>query len=364
MKIREITQVIEKFAPLPLQESYDNAGLIVGDPLMEATGALITLDVTDAVIDEAISHHLNMIVAHHPLIFKGMKKITPGDMIGRMVTKCIKNDIAVYAAHTNLDNVADGVNRVISDKLGLRNVQILAGKPDQLRKLAVFVPEDYAAKVREAMFNAGAGHIGNYDSCSFNSPGSGTFRALEGADPFVGNVDELHFENELKVEVISPEYRERSILNAMIQAHPYEEVAYDIYPLANNFAGVGAGMTGELDEPEETRKFLERVKRTFGVGCIRHTDIVKDQVKKIAVCGGSGSFLIHNAIRAGADVYISGDIKYHEFFDADGKIIIADIGHYESEQFTKELLMNLIKKNFSNFAVQISAVNTNPINYL
>lgn len=364
MKIKEITQRIEKFAPLPLQESYDNSGLLIGDHGTEATGALVTLDVTDEVVKEAIDHKFNLIIAHHPLIFKGLKKINSGNMIGRIVTECIKNNIAVYAAHTNLDNVAGGVNRVISDKLGLKHVGILSGKPGQLRKLVVFIPEDHAQPVREAIFKAGAGHIGNYDSCSFNTPGNGTFRALEGADPFVGNIDELHFEKELRVEFIYPYFREGEILAAMFSAHPYEEVAYDVYPLENSFSGVGSGMMGELDQPEESLKFLQRVKRTFGTGCIRHTAIVKEKIKKVAVCGGSGSFLIPSAITAGADIYISGDIKYHDFFDADGHITIADIGHYESEQFTKELLMNLIKKKFSNFAVQISAVNTNPINYL
>lgn len=363
MKIKEIANLIEKFAPLPLQESYDNAGLLIGDPGNETTGALVTLDVTDEVVKEAVDLDFNLIIAHHPLIFKGLKKINSGNMIGRIVSQCIKNNIAVYAAHTNLDNVAGGVNRVISDKLGLKNVSILSGKSGQLRKLVVFVPEDHAQLVREAIFKAGAGHIGNYDSCSFNTSGNGTFRALEGSDPFVGNMNELHFEKELRIEFIYPHFREREILEAMVRAHPYEEVAYDIYPLENSFTGVGSGMIGELEQPEETMKFLQRVKRTFGAGCIRHTAIVKDRIQKVAVCGGSGSFLISNAIGAGADIFISGDIKYHDFFDADGSITIADIGHYESEQFTKELLMNLIKKNFSNFAVQISAVNTNPINY-
>lgn len=363
MNIKEITQAIERFAPLPLQESYDNAGLIIGDPGVEATGALITLDVTDDVVDEAVKNGFNLIIAHHPLIFKGLKKISTRQMIGRLVTKCIKNDIAVYAAHTNLDNVAEGVNRIIADKLGLQNQKILDPKQEQLRKLVVFIPESHTEAVRQAIFDAGAGHIGNYDSCSFNSPGRGTFRALEGANPFVGHKNELHFEEETRAEFIYPKYRESRILSAMLSAHPYEEVAYDIYPLANSYAQVGAGMIGELETPENTTDFLKRLKRTFGVGCVKHTYLTSTKIKKVALCGGSGSFLIHKAIGAGADIYISGDIKYHEFFDADGKIILADIGHYESEQFTKELLMNLIKKNFSTFAVQISAVNTNPIKY-
>ncbi len=363
MKIKEITQAIERFAPLPLQESYDNAGLIIGDASVEVNSALITLDVTDEVVEEAILNKHHLIIAHHPLIFGGLKKIDTRHLIGRLVTKCIKNDIAVYAAHTNLDNVIDGVNRIIADKLGLQNQEILDPKPEQLNKLVVFIPESHAGEVREAIFNAGAGHIGNYDSCSFNTHGQGTFRALEGADPYVGNKNELHFEDEVRAEFIYPKYREAEIIKAMLGAHPYEEVAYDVYPLANKYSQVGAGMVGELETPEDTTEFIERLKRTFGAGCVRHTAITTQKINKVALCGGSGSFLIRNAIGAGADIYISGDIKYHEFFDADGKIIIADIGHYESEQFTKELLMNLIKKNFSTFAVQISAVNTNPIKY-
>jgi dinuclear metal center YbgI/SA1388 family protein len=364
MKIKDIKKVIEDFAPVSLQESYDNAGLIIGDPEAEAKGAIVTLDVTEQVIDECIKLGFNLILAHHPLIFKGLKKIGPGDVTGRLVTKCIRHNIAVYAAHTNLDNVADGVNRIICDKLGLRNVGILSARKDQLRKLVVFCPEKEAPQVRDAVFKAGAGHIGNYDQCSFNAPGQGSFRALAGADPFVGNINELHFENEIRTEFIYPCFKESAIIAAMKKAHPYEEVAYDIYPLHNTGAGVGSGMTGHLDTPEDAIRFLERVKKTFGSGCIKHTKIIKKQILKVAVCGGSGSFLISEAIKTGADIFLSSDIKYHDFFEADNRIVIADIGHYESEQFTKELLMNLVKKNFSTFAVQISGVNTNPVNYL
>ncbi len=364
MIIKEITRIIEDFAPLQLQESYDNAGLIIGNPNHEVAGVLVTLDVTDEVIDEAMKLSYNLIVAHHPLIFKGLKKIGSDNMIGRLVSKCIKNDIAVYAAHTNLDNVSNGVNRIVCDRLGLQNVRILAAKKLLLRKLVVFCPTNYADKVREALFTAGAGHIGNYDSCSFNMSGKGSFRALEGSNPFVGKPNELHYENEIRIESIFPAYDQNKVLSSMLGAHPYEEVAYDIYPLENINAGVGAGMIGELEAMEDAMHFLKRLKKTFGTGCIKHTTIIRKAIKRVAVCGGSGSFLIQNAIGAGADIYISGDIKYHEFFDADGKIIIADIGHYESEQFTKELLMNLINKKFPNFAVQISGVNTNPVKYL
>lgn len=364
MKIKEITNLIEKAAPLALQESYDNAGLIIGDAEKEATGALITLDVSDEVVKEAINLGINLIVAHHPLIFKGLKKINPQDMIGRLVSLCIKNDIAVYAAHTNLDNVYHGVNQMVSERLGLKNTRILSPVKEGLSKLVVFCPVADAEKVRQAIFAAGAGHIGNYDSCSFNVEGQGTFRALEGAQPYVGDLHQLHYEKEVRIEAIFPNYLSGDIIKAMQVAHPYEEVAYDIYTLTNNFARVGAGMIGELEAPENTKQFLARLKQTFGAACVRHSPIVKDKIQQVAVCGGSGSFLIGEAMRTGADIYITGDLKYHEFFDADGKILLADIGHYESEQFTKELLMNLIKKNFSNFAAQISGVNTNPVHYL
>jgi dinuclear metal center YbgI/SA1388 family protein len=363
MTIHELTSVLEAFAPLSLQESYDNSGLIVGEPDADVSGALIALEITDDVINEALSLNYNLIIVHHPLIFKGLRKINNNDMTGRLVKKCIKNDIAVYAAHTNLDNIKAGVNQIISDRIGLQHTEVLSSPPQQLRKLAVFVPHDHAEKLRKALFEAGAGNIGNYDSCSFNIEGSGTFRALEGADPFTGNIGEIHSESETRVEVIFPYYQENKILMAMRENHPYEEVAFDVFKLENDFKGIGAGMTGMLEKPENTVDFLKRIKRTFGAKCIRHSKIINENVQKIAVCGGSGSFLAKAAIAKGADVFITGDVKYHEFFDADNKILIADIGHYESEQFTKELLMNIIKKNFSTFAVQISAANTNPINY-
>lgn len=364
MKIEEITQAIEAVAPLPLQESYDNSGLLIGEPDREVNRALITLDVTDEVIDEAIENGYDLIIAHHPLIFGSIKKINIKNPVERMIARCIKNDIAVYAAHTNLDNVKQGVNTMIAEKIGLQNLSILAPKDELLRKLVAFCPVSHAGEVRQAMFEAGAGHIGNYDSCSFNLKGHGTFRAGEGSDPFVGDIGKIHFEEEERIEVIYPVYQESRILQAMKKAHPYEEVAYDIYPLKNTFENVGAGMLGELKEPVLAKDFLVRVKKTLGCGAIRHTKIVKDKVKKIAVCGGSGSFLINRARRAGADVFLTGDIKYHDFFLADGKMLIADVGHYESEQYTKDLLMNIINKNFSTFAVRNSEVNTNPINYL
>lgn len=364
MKLKEIVQVLETYAPLHLQESYDNCGLIIGDPEAETDCALIALDVTPEVIDEAVKHQCRLIISHHPMIFKGVKKITGNTLTGQMILQCIKNEIAVYAAHTNLDNMHTGVNRMISDKIGLQNLSILEPKTGLLRKLVTFCPDEHADRVRQAIFKAGAGHIGDYDSCSFNLSGQGSFRALDGANPFVGNVNQLHLENEQRIETIFPVYRQTAILKALFGAHPYEEVAYDIYPLENEFDKVGAGMIGELPAPEQVADLLIRLRKVFKTGCIRHTRMLKRNVSKIAVCGGSGSFLLPAAIHAGADVFVTADVKYHEFFDADGKILLADPGHYESEQFTCELIKNVLSEKIPNFATRISEVITNPISYL
>ncbi len=364
MTIKELTKKIEELAPLSLQESYDNAGLIIGDPTATIEGALITLDVTEEVMYEAINNGCNLIVAHHPLIFKGIKKLNNESQVERMIVLAIKHDIAIYAAHTNLDNVQHGVNAKIAEKLGLINTSILAPKDQLLKKLVTFCPVDHTQRLREAIFRAGAGQIGNYDSWSFNIMGEGTFRAGEGANPFVGEVDQLHTEKEVRIETVFPDFLKNRIISAMHEIHPYEEIAYDIYPIENQLGTVGAGMVGDLDKEEETNEFLARIKRVFGTGCIRHTNIVKDKISKVALCGGSGSFLLRDAIAKGADIFVTSDMKYHDFFEADNRIIVADVGHYESEQFTKELLMNFVKKNIATFAVRISGVNTNPISYL
>jgi len=362
--IKEVTDYLETLAPKAYQENYDNSGLLIGHPLASVKGVLVTLDCIESIVDEAIQTNCNLIVAHHPILFKGLKKLTGQNYVERTLIKAIKNDIAIYAAHTNLDNIAHGVNAMICEKIGILNYRILAAKSSILKKIVTFCPVQSAEKVREAMFNAGAGHIGHYDSCSFNLAGQGTFRALDGADPFVGEIGKLHHEDETRIEIIYPFYLETPIISAMLEAHPYEEVAYDIYPLTNEMKNIGAGMIGELETPENAIDFLKRIKAVFGAGCVKHTKIVNQKASKIAVCGGSGSFLIPDAIKAGADIFITGDIKYHEFFDADQKIIIADIGHYESEQFTRELLMSIIKKKNPTFAVRISGINTNPIQYI
>ncbi|MEO6671460.1 MAG: Nif3-like dinuclear metal center hexameric protein [Ferruginibacter sp.] len=363
MTISTIIDVLEKIAPLSLQEDYDNAGLISGDKLWECTGAMISLDATEDVIKEAIEKKCNLVIAHHPIVFRGLKKINGKNYVEKTIITAIKNDIAIYAIHTNLDNVMNGVNGKIADKLGIINRTILLPKENQLQKLAVFVPENNKEKLLNALFEAGAGSIGNYSECSFGSEGKGTYKANEKARPYLGKIGERHSENEVKVEVIFPRWLQQPVLKAMMANHPYEEVAYDLYNLSNNFSQTGSGMVGELEKPLSETAFLMLLKQVFGLSVIRHTAFTGRMVKKVALCGGAGSFLTAAAKSAGADVYVSADIKYHEFFDADGSFLLADIGHYESEQFTIDLLFDILSEKFLNFAVLKTGVNTNPVQY-
>ena len=363
MKIKEITNYLESIAPLYFQEDYDNSGLLVGNENTIVYEALITLDCTEEVVEEAIALECNLIIAHHPIIYSGLKKLTGNNYVERTIIKAIKNDIAIYAIHTNLDNVANGVSAKIAEKLGVENCKILSPKKDLLRQLAVYCPSSDAEKVRNELFKAGAGNIGNYDECSFTSIGEGTFRANEGCKPHLGEVRKRHKEKEEKIEVIFPKYKEQAIISAMKNAHPYEEVAYQIYILDNVYENVGSGVVGKLPKAMDAEAFLELLKSTMKTDCVRYSKLVKDKIETVAICGGSGSFLLSNAKRAKADILITADFKYHDFFDAEDDIIIADIGHYESEQFTKDLIYDLLTKKFSKFAVQLSKVNTNPIKY-
>ena len=362
-KLKEVTKYFENIAPLSLQESYDNAGLIVGNANAEISSVLVTLDVTEEIIDEAINKKAQLIVAHHPIIFSGLKKITGKNYVERTIIKAIKNDIAIYAAHTNIDSITGGVNSKICEKLQLENCKILQPVSGQLKKLVTFIPVEYSDKVRETVFAAGAGTIGNYDSCSFTAEGEGTFRGNENSQPFVGEKGKIHSEKEVRFETIFPAYLQVKIIQALINSHPYEEVAYDIYPLDNKFDKVGMGMIGSFAVPKSEKDFLAQLKNTFNTGVIKHTALKNKKVKKVAVCGGTGSFLLKQAIAAGADFFVSADFKYHEFFDAENRIVIADIGHFESEQFTKELFYELLTKKFPKFALHLSEVNTNPVFY-
>ena len=363
MKVSELVSYLNTLAPYVYQESYDNSGLLVGNASADITGVVVALDCVESVLDEAIAHGANVVVTHHPIIFKGLKRITGANYIERVVQKAIKHDLNLISIHTNLDNVSHGVNKIICDKLNLSNTRILSPKESTLSKLSVYVPKTYLDEVRSAIAEAGGGKIGDYEACSFSISGTGQFRPLNAANPYIGKAGELESVEEMKIEVTVPQPALHAVLTAMRSAHPYEEIAYDVISLDNCNDRVGSGMVGELPQAVEVKVFLQLVKSTFGAGVVRFTKPHQDKVQRIAVCGGSGSFLLNAAKKAKADVFITADFKYHEFFDAENQIIIADIGHFESEQYTSHWLVAELQKKFSTFAVRLTSVNTNPINY-
>ncbi len=363
MQIKDITSFLESLAPLSLQENYDNAGLLTGSPNDPVNGILVTLDCTEEVVKEAIQTKSNLIIAHHPIIFKGLKKLTGSNYVERTIISAIRNNIAIYAIHTNLDNVITGVNNKICEKIGLSNLSILSEKYGTLSKLVSFVPKNAVDSVLEALFEAGAGTIGKYSKCSFQIDGTGTFLPAEGADPTIGKVGEQEHAPEVRIEVLVPSHLENTIIRALKDNHPYEEVAYYLTSLRNGNQEIGSGMIGELEKPLEPKEFLKCLKENMQLSVIRHTAPLDRPIKKVAVCGGAGSFLLKDALKYGADAFVSADFKYHEFFDADDRIMIADIGHYESEVYTKELLKDVLMKKFPSFAINFSRSSTNPISY-
>jgi dinuclear metal center YbgI/SA1388 family protein len=364
MRAADIIAVIETFAPPVYQESYDNSGLQVGHADTDIQSALLTLDITEAVIDEALVRGCDMIIAHHPIIFSGLKRLSGRSYVERVVEKAIRENILLYAAHTNLDNARAGVNAIIAEKLGLQKTAILQMMRSSLRKLYTYAPQNAAEKVRDALFAAGAGAIGKYRECSFSTPGTGTFRPEADANPAIGEAGGLReWVDEVKIEVIVPQHLEARVLRALFDAHPYEEVAFEFIQLHNANQELGAGLVGELAAPMEGHAFLAHVKSAMNTPCIRHTAPPGRPVQKIALCGGSGSFLLKEALAAGADAFITADYKYHQFFDADGRILIADIGHWESEQFTPELLRRILAEKLPTFATLLSKTKTNPVHY-
>ncbi len=364
MKIKEIIKEIETYAPLALQDGFDNAGLQIGDVNQQATGVLLCLDVTEEVIKEARELECNLIVSHHPLIFKPLKSLTGKTYIERCVVTAIREDIVIYTAHTNLDNAVEGVSYRIAKKIGLQNIKVLSPKKDSLLKLVTFAPSQHAEAIRKAIFNAGAGQIGAYDFCSFNIEGKGTFRAGENSTPFCGNIGELHTETEIRIETILPSFKKNAVLRALLASHPYEEPAFDFYPLANIWNQTGAGVVGELIYPEDEQVFLYRLKEIFQLKSLNHSNLRGKGIQEVAICGGSGAFLIPDAITFGADIFITGEAKYNDFYDVEDRILLVTIGHYESEDCTKEIFFEIITKKFPNFAVHFSNTNSNPVNYL
>ncbi|MDR3339703.1 MAG: Nif3-like dinuclear metal center hexameric protein [Candidatus Symbiothrix sp.] len=364
MKISQFIELLEDFAPLSLQESFDNSGLQVGDISRKATGILLCLDVTEEVLDEAIELDCNLIISHHPLLFKPLKNLTGKTYIERCVIKACRNDLVIYASHTNMDNAFGGVNYRLAEKIGLQNIRTLSPRKNGLLKLVSFVPEAYAETVRSALFNAGVGHTGNYDNCSFNVSGFGTFRAGENASPFVGNIQELHTEPEIRIETIVPIHKKQAALRALLSTHPYEEPVYDFYTLDKAWENVGSGVVGELPYAEEEEFFLQKLKAIFKLSSLQHSPFTGKEIREVALCGGSGAFLIPEAIAYGADIFITGEARYNDYFDVENRILLAVMGHYESEIITKEIFYDTITKKITNFAVHFSTVNVNPVNYM
>jgi len=361
--VAEFVQWIEEVIPPAFQEEYDNSGLQAGNPASAVESVLLTVDVTEDIVEEAVKNHCNLIVSHHPLIFSPLKHLAYASDVERTVAKALKNDIAIYSAHTSFDNVAGGVSHILAEKLGLEKIRVLVPLEGRLSKLVTFVPEAHAAKVRDALFAAGAGRTGRYDRCSFNAGGLGTYRAGEGANPWAGTVGKDHTEPEVRVEVVMPTYLAEACVRALLQSHPYEEVAYDIIALENRHHGAGAGAIGTLPVPMTGRGMLERLRQLTGIPAIRYSGDHARTLNTVAVCGGSGAPFISAAARAGADAYFTGDIKYHAFAEAPHNMLVADIGHYESEKFSLEILHKLIHEKFPNFALRFSGTKTNPINY-
>jgi dinuclear metal center YbgI/SA1388 family protein len=364
MKLREICSYLDSEVPLSFQENYDNSGLQIGNPEQDISSALLTIDVTDEVIDEAIRNKSGLIISHHPLIFNPLKKLTGRNSTERIAIRCIKNDIAVYSAHTNLDITHHWVSRKMAEKSGLEQIKVLVPLEKRLIKLVTFIPEAHLDKVRNAIFDAGAGTIGDYDRCGFVLHGTGSFRGNDNTDPFAGEKGKFHLENEVRLETVLFSHMKDKVIRALLDAHPYEEVAFDLYPLENRNIDAGLGCTGLLKEDLTEKEFLDLISRTFNSRGIRYSKLTGKRIRKVALCGGAGSSLLNDALSSGADAFVTGDIKYHTFFDAEDKILLVDAGHYETEKFTVEILKELIIKKFPKFALRFSEINTNPINYL
>ena len=363
MKVSQVIQALNELAPESYAEPFDNVGLLVGNKNDTISKILIALDATEAVIDEAIEKKFDFVIAFHPIIFNGLKRFNGSTYVERVVMKAIRHRIAIYSIHTNLDNASYGVNHTICQKIGLKKTKILIPKKENLKQLTTYAPISKAESIREALFENGAGNIGKYDQCSFNTNGMGTFRGNSTSNPFVGKPGILRREKEECIKVIFENHLETQIVNALKTHHPYEEVAYEIIKLENENQNIGMGRIGILDREMTEKEFLAHLKKSMKVQIIRHSPLLGKNIKKVAVLGGSGSFALAETKRKKADVFVSGDFKYHQFFEAENQILITDIGHYESEQFTIKLIGDFLKKKFANFAIALTEVNTNPIKY-
>ena len=362
LKIQSITDCLEQWAPPSLALSYDNCGLLIGDPNQLVKKALVSLDVTEGVVQEAIDQQANLIIAHHPIIFKGLRSIRPTTDSQRAIILAIKHDIAIYAIHTNLDRVDDGVNKALADRLNLSNRSVLE-EASNLYKLITFVPTKDLQVVRNALFSIGAGSIGEYKKTSFVSSGVGSFQGSASSNPSIGKAGEFTEVEEEKLEVLLTDTLLSSALKTLQEYHPYEEVAYDIVPLRNKNQNHGSGMIGELREPLSPDDFIQYLTNHLGLQLVRHSPLIKSKIKRVAICGGAGFDLLKNARQKGADAYVTADLKYHDFFEADSSLLLCDIGHYESEHWVIQEIKDYLTRNFANFAVLSTTVNTNPVHY-
>lgn len=364
MRLKQIIPILEEMAPTAYAEDFDNVGLLVGDVNTEITGILVCHDALEAVIDEAVEKKCNLVVCFHPIIFSGMKKITGKNYVERAVIKAIKNDVAIYAVHTGLDNHKLGVNKILCDTLGLTQTKILIPKENFIYKLTTFVPHNESSKVQKALFEAGAGAIGNYYDCSFKSTGIGSFTGNDNSNPVIGAQNVFTEVEETKLEVTFEKHLQGKVLKVLFGSHPYEEVAYEVTKLENRHQNIGLGMIGELPEAMEEREFLLYVKEKVQTGGIRHSAFLDKKIKKVAVLGGSGSFAINAAKAQSADVLVTADLKYHDFFQAENQILLADVGHFESERYVKKYIFEFLTKKIPTFAIILSDKNTNPVNYI
>lgn len=363
IKIKDLAKIIEESAPHAYAESWDNVGLIVGDTNKKVDKVLTALDFTEEILDEAIEKKVGLIITHHPIIFGAIKKITTNDLTTRLIMKAIKHDIAIYAAHTNFDNIKGGLNFVVADRFSLKDSKVLEPTATKMYKLSCFIPIDHTEKVSKAIFEAGAGNVGNYDSCSFSSEGIGSFKGNDAANPFVGEINKIHFEPEKKIEVIVPAHKLHNVINALLQSHPYEEPAYDILVLENKNMLAGSGVIGRLPQPLAEKDFLSLTKELLIAPVLRHSKFTGNMISKVAICTGAGAFLLPQAISQGADVFITGDVRYHEFFSPDKKLLLIDAGHYETEQFSREWFVDIIKSRFSDFDIEVAERGKNPVGY-
>ena len=362
-QIKDVIAQLETLAPLGYAEGFDNVGLLVGDKNTLVSGVLITHDTLEEVVDEAILKNCNLIISFHPIIFSGIKKFNGQDYVNRVVIKAIKHDIAIYATHTALDSVQNGVNSTICNQLNLSNRKTLIPKPDYIYKLTTYAPLKDAESLKNSLFEAGAGKIGNYDNCSFSVTGEGTFKGNEASNPVIGEKGKLHREVEMQIQVTFEKHLKATILKALFANHPYEEVAYEVIQLENEHQNIGMGMIGELENAMDESEFLSFLKKQMNTECVKHSKLLGKKIKKVAVLGGSGSYAIQNARQQNADAYITADLKYHDYYQAENTLVLCDIGHYESEQYTKTLLYEFFTKKMPNFAIVLSETNTNPVNY-